>query len=586
MSVVGTAGHVDHGKSTLLLALTGRDPDRWEEEKRRGLTIDLGFAWTTLPSGREVSFVDVPGHERFIKNMLAGIEAIDVALFVVAADEGWMPQSEEHLAILDLLEVTRGVVALTKVDRVDAELVELATLEILERLEGTSLEGAPVVPVAAPEGKGIADLKDRLDALLPEAGTGREPRLWVDRRFTVAGAGTVVTGTLLGGPLAVGDTLVAYPGGNTVRVRSLESHEVSAERVEAHRRVAANLVGAPGALGRGSMLGREGNWAETDRFTAAVATARYVEELGDRGAFQVHAGTAAVPARIRSVGDGTLVTLDHPLPLRYGDRFVIRETGRRVVVAGGVVLDPHPPAKGRHLRAAAALSRSLSPAEAADALLEIRGSESIAVLRAQTGAEPTAGAVVGEWVVSQGERMRLEVRAVEVLKEFHRAAPLRPGMPFATFASRLGVAPEVAATVVEAASRLDSDGGLVWHGDHTVSLDPAQQERWDRARAILDEAGLSPPRAAELPIDQELIHGLVRSGDLVRISADLVYLPREAERIRTAIAAMDAGFTVADFRDALGVSRKYAVPILEWADENRLTRRRGDTRTPLERSEG
>ncbi|MGH8875565.1 MAG: selenocysteine-specific translation elongation factor, partial [Acidimicrobiia bacterium] len=245
MPVVGTAGHVDHGKSTLVRALTGRDPDRWEEEKRRGLTIDLGFAWTTLPDGSEVSFVDVPGHERFIKNMLAGVEAIDVALLVVAADEGWMPQSEEHLAVLDLLGVRHGVVAVTKVDRVDADMVELATLEVEERLRGTSLEGCPVVPVAAPAGKGLDELRARLveaTAASERPATGRS-RLWIDRAFTIAGAGTVVTGTLLDGPLEVGEQVTVWPLQIDARVRGLQSHERDLRRAEPRRRVAINLAG-------------------------------------------------------------------------------------------------------------------------------------------------------------------------------------------------------------------------------------------------------------------------------------------------------------------------------------------------------
>lgn len=584
MTVVGTAGHVDHGKSTLLQALTGRDPDRWEEEKRRGLTIDLGFAWAILPSGREVSFVDVPGHERFIKNMLAGIEAIDVALFVVAADEGWMPQSEEHLAIIDLLEVRRGVVALTKTDRVDGELAELATLEILEHLEGTSLEGAPIVPVSAPVGRGLPELVDALDSLLPEPVAGSDPRLWVDRRFTVAGAGTVVTGTLLGGPLRVGDTLVVHPGGTEVRIRSLESHEAAWELVEPHRRVAANLVGAPEALRRGAMLGRAERWLATDRFTASVRTARYVEELGERGAFHVHVGTAAVPARLRSVGEATLVSLAQPLPLRYGDRFIIRETGRRVVVAGGVVLDPEPAGRGKRLRTSIGMPAGLTPAAAAQALLEVRGVERMARLRAHTGAEKIDGTAVDEWMISPDELERLEERAVAEVASFHRSTPLRPGIPLATLSSRLKVAPELVTRVTADSSRLESDGTVVWLGEHTVALDSRQEEAWRRARAVLEEAGLNAPRSSELPIDAEVIHGLVRSGDLVRISGDLVYLPREAERIEATISSMPDGFTVADFRDALGISRKYAVPILEWADERRLTRRRGDARTPLGRS--
>ncbi|HSJ36377.1 MAG TPA: selenocysteine-specific translation elongation factor [Acidimicrobiia bacterium] len=581
MSVVGTAGHVDHGKSTLLVALTGRDPDRWEEEKRRGLTIDLGFVWATLPSGRQVSFVDVPGHERYIKNMLAGIEAIDVALLVVAADEGWMPQSEEHLAVLDLLGVERGVVALTKVDRVDSDLVELATLEVMEHLEGTSLAGAPIMPVSAPAGQGVDEVAAALDAALTETEPGGDPRLWVDRRFTVAGAGTVVTGTLLGGPLAVGDTLEAYPGGEMLRIRSIESHEESHDRIDPHRRVALNLVGDSEAIERGTMLGRPGVWKATDRFTAHIRPARYVDELGEKGAYQVHAGSAAVPARLRLVEQGALLTLDRPLPLRYGDRFILRETGRRAVVGGGRILDPRPPARGRALRAAASLPSGLTPVDAADALLELRAMDTRSNLRAETGAEPETAISHGDILLTRIRLEDLTERATALIDEFHSTHPLRPGLPLATLASRLGVEAEVASMVVEDAPDLGGDGTVAWRAGWEVELGPGQQRAWEEARSLLAAAGLQAPRAAELPIDRELIHGLVRAGGLVMISEDLIYLPEEAEKLRSAVAAMPEGFTVADFRDRLGISRKYAVPILEWADDQGLTRRRGDTRSPV-----
>ncbi len=581
MTVIGTAGHVDHGKSTLLEALTGRDPDRWAEEKKRGLTIDLGFVWTTLPSGREVSFVDVPGHERFIKNMLAGIEAIDLALFVVAADEGWMPQSEEHLAVLDLLGVDRAVIALTKVDRVDPELVELATLEIIERLEGTSLEGAPVVPVSAPSSSGLDDIRAALDAAIPVTTLGTDPRLWIDRRFTVAGVGTVVTGTLLGGGLAVGDVLVTHPGDATARIRGLESHEKAAETVEQSRRVAMNLVGFPDDLGRGAMLGRQGRWIQTGRFTAAIRVARYVDELGDRGAFHVHVGTAAVPARIRAVGDSWVVRLDRPLPLRYGDRFIVRETGRRAVVGGGVVLDPAPAARGASLRASAGLPLGLGPAEAANSLLRIRGRDRLSRLEAQAGAAPSKATIIGDMVVTEQELDRLVAAARSEVESFHAATPLREGIPLATLSSRLGAAPELVSHAVDSTRDLDGDGTVVWQAGHTVALDPSQEAAWEEARGILAEAGIQVPRVSELPIGKEVLHRLIRSGELVRISDDLVYLPTDAERLREAIAAMPESFTVADFRDSLQISRKYAVPILEWADSVGLTRRRGDTRTPI-----
>ncbi|HEX7100908.1 MAG TPA: selenocysteine-specific translation elongation factor [Acidimicrobiia bacterium] len=586
MTVIGTAGHVDHGKSTLLQAITGRDPDRWEEEKRRGLTIDLGFVWATLPSGREVSFVDVPGHERFIKNMLAGVEAIDVALFVVAADEGWMPQSEEHLAVLDLLEVQRGVVAVTKADLVDDEVLELATLEVIERLEGTSLEDSPVVAVSSTTGRGLDELLGALDAAVEEPEAGDDPRLWVDRRFSITGAGTVVTGTLLGGPLQVGDVLRAYPADVAVRVRALESHERHHERVAPHRRVAVNLVDAPEDLARGAMLGLPGRWEMTLRFTATIRPARYIDDLSERGAFQLHVGTTAVTARLRLLAEGALIILDRPLPLRYGDRFIVRETGRRAVVAGGRVLDPSPPRRGQALRLAAGLAPDLPLPEAASRLLVIRRAERVDRLVAHTGAAPSEAQIFGETAVSPDEHARLEQAAVAVVGEFHRQNPLRPGMPTATLASRLGTETEIAAAIAQQSPTLHTDGATVWVRGHTAELHPTQREQWEATRRLLAEAGLQPPRVAELPIDKEVVHLLARSGDLVIVSPDLVYLPETIRQVEEAIAGMTGPFTVAEFRDTLGISRKYAVPLLEWADERRLTRRQGDTRTPLVSREG
>jgi selenocysteine-specific elongation factor len=339
MPVIGTAGHVDHGKSTLIEALTGRDPDRWDEEKERGLTIDLGFAWTTLGDGTEVGFVDVPGHERFIKNMLAGIDAIDVALFVVAADEGWMPQSEEHLAVLDLLGISKGVIALTRADIVDTDTADLAELEVQDRVAGTVLENAPIIRTGAPAGLGVSEIRDALAEALEgiPARSGNRPRLWIDRAFTIGGAGTVVTGTLVGGPVEVGDQLVVWPGEDRVRIRTIQSHETGHERLDPGRRAALNLAGTTrDRVPRGAMLGRPADWEPTTRFLADLRAIRdLTEPLRDRGAYQLHVGSSAVPARLRLVEGPSLETTgvaaieaQRAIPLRVGDRFILREVGR------------------------------------------------------------------------------------------------------------------------------------------------------------------------------------------------------------------------------------------------------------------
>lgn len=582
MPLIGTAGHVDHGKSTLIRRLTGRDPDRWDEEKRRGLTIDLGFAWTELPSGTEVSFVDVPGHERYLKNMLAGIEAIEVALFVVGADEGWMPQSEEHLAVLDLLDVRHGVIALTKTDLVDPDLVDLATLEISEYLLGTSLESAGIVPVSGKTGAGMETLVAHLDELVSgveSADVGR-PRLWVDRSFTASGAGTVVTGSLLDGSISVDDPAVVYPRRLETRVRGVQSHERSLEEVAPGRRVALNLAGLDAEeVERGDMVGHRDHWELTDRFTASLHTARYVEDLDRRGAYQIHVGSAVMQVTIVAMEEGAAVLqLQRPLPLAVGDRYVVRDTGRRLVVAGGRVLDPEPGPTRRALRDSASIDPDVGREAVATTLLELRGIDSANRLARQTRGGEASGKAKGDVVMSEQALERLVRTATEIVDEEHRQHPLRVGIPMATLAERLGVDQEVADLIIETSSELERIGPDVSLQGRQIEISEDDEAAWSQARDSL-AAGLVVPTVDELGLDRELLHLKIRTGDLVRISEDLVFLPHQVEELSEIIRGMAPEFTVADFRDAADLSRKYAVPILEWSDREGLTVRRGDTRT-------
>ncbi len=583
MAVIGTAGHVDHGKSTLVEALTGRDPDRWAEEKARGLTIDLGFAWTELEPGVEVSFVDVPGHERFIKNMLAGIESVDVGLLVVAADEGWKPQTEEHVAVLDLLGVSTGVVALTKVDRVDPDLAELARLEVAERLEGTSLEGAEIIHVSAVAGTGLAELRHELSELV--AGIGplpvRDPRLWIDRAFSIVGAGTVVTGTLTDGPIEVEDRLVLFPSGREVRVRGIQSHEQQVTRAEPQRRVALNLSGVERSeIERGAMLARPGTFVTSSRFTAGVRPARYVNELTDRGAYHLHVGSGAWPARLRMLApDLASVQTTEAIPLRFGDRFILRESGRRLVVGGGTVLDLRPPRRGG---AARKLGRQLvgvvDPDLIADILVTARGRYPLNELSTETGGGRPRATVVEGIAFASEEMDRLGIRARRLVERFHAENPLRPGIPAARLASELDVTPAVLSQIAAGAG-LSIDGTTVASVGRTVQLTDEQQAGWERARALLADRGYANlPRASEIGLDQEVVHRLTRDGSLVRVSADFVYLPEQVDQIIALMRGLEQPFTVAAFKDATGMSRKYAVPFLEWADGNGTTVRSGDVR--------
>ncbi|MGH9304604.1 MAG: selenocysteine-specific translation elongation factor, partial [Acidimicrobiales bacterium] len=360
MRVVATAGHVDHGKSTLIRHLTGTDPDRLAEEHRRGLTIDLGFAATTLPSGAEVGFVDVPGHARFVKNMLAGVGAVDACMFVVAANEGWKPQSEEHLRILDLLGTGHGGIVVTKVSLVDRDSLELVAMEIADAVKGTFLEGAETVEVDVEAGIGIegeaglVSMLERLVASTPQAVDSGRPRLFVDRSFALAGAGTVVTGTLTGGRLQVGDRLVLEPGGNKVRVRGLQSHGRAFSEASPGRRLAVSLAGiSHHEVRRGQALVREGQWHPTRRLDAQLRVLTSLGRgVGRKGAFVGHFGSGEYPLRLSVLGglseiepgESGFVRLRLPvaLALMPGNRYILRESGRAETLGGGEVLDIAP----------------------------------------------------------------------------------------------------------------------------------------------------------------------------------------------------------------------------------------------------
>lgn len=591
MPIVGTAGHVDHGKSTLVKALTGRDPDRWEEEKQRGLTIDLGFAWTKLPSGTEIGFIDVPGHERFIKNMLAGVDAINVALLVVAADEGWMPQSEEHMAVLDLLEVPRVVVAITRLGLTDSDTAELAAAEVAEQLAGTVAETAPILPVDSVSGTGIDELVAALDeAVAADAVEDiHRPRLWLDRAFSISGAGTIVTGTLLGGVLAVGDRVELYPTGSTARIRGLQSHERVMETVEPGNRAAINLSGIERAdVGRGMMLGIPEQWMVSDRLLVTLRTIRRLDEgLKDRGAFHLHMGSGSWPVRLRLLGTtqlegsgSAILTLNTPVPVAVGDRFILREVGRRAVVAGGTVLDPAPPRRNLG-QAANALEGILSADanEQAGKLLAWRGSELLTVLAAQTrGGTPQAATVVGPTALAERERERLTAAAIEAVQEFVAANPLRPGMPKASLASQLRIEPDLVSALIGAADELSDLGADVAPAGFATELSPTQLLDWEEARGSLSATGLAVPRLRDLGLANDLVHALIRQGLLTRVGPDLVYLPEQIDQVLSGLAGLPDSFTVAQFRDHLQLTRKYAVPLLEWLDKEGHTVRDGDLR--------
>jgi selenocysteine-specific elongation factor len=580
MPVIGTAGHVDHGKSTLIEALTGRNPDRLAEERRRGLTIDLGFAWTALADGTPVGFVDVPGHERFIKNMLAGIEVVQGVLFVVAADEGWMPQSEEHLAIIDLLEQRNGVVALSRRDLVDDDTAALATLEVEEALAGTSLAGSPIIEVSPPTGLGIEELRHELGKMVGRVTSSGRPRMWIDRSFTIAGSGTVVTGTLSGGSISTGDEIAIWPGPVTARVRGLQSHEQTVDSAVPGSRTAMNLGGVGlDAINRGSMAGRPGEWQPTDVFLASLRAARGMDDaLADRGAYHLHAGSGAWPMRLRRVGeDAALIRVAEAVPLAMGDRFIVRDVGRRAVIGGGRVLDPAP--RGRPSPAAIGVLRAALDGPdvgRANALVELRGRAVVSTVAAHSGAVPSGLTTIGETVFSDTEVAEIRRSALATVAAFHAANPLRPGMPSASLAERLGLEVEQLTALI--GGDLIIETSYVREVDFDANLDAAHQEAQEMVRKALTESGLAVPRASQLGISLELRHALERKGVLARVDDDLVYLPEQIEQMKGVIAGLEEGFTVSEFRDACGISRRQAVPVLEWFDRTGLTERFGDRR--------
>jgi len=580
--VVATAGHVDHGKSTLVRALTGTDPDRFAEEKRRGLTIDLGFAWTDLAPGRTVAFVDVPGHERFVPTMLAGVGSIGVVLLVVAADGGWMPQSAEHLAALDALGVSRGLLVVTRADLADPGP---ATREALDHLEGTTLAGLPAVACSASTGQGLDDVRRALADVLdsvppPPAGP---VRLWVDRSFSVRGAGTVVTGTLSASAVAVGEELelAGADGRRRVRVRGLQSLEREVARAEAVARVAVNLRGVErGEVGRGDALLTPGSSRSTDvvdlRLPGVAAA-----DLPPR--VVAHLGTAAVGARVRPLGGDTLrLQLDRPLPLWIGDRLLVREPAQHLVLGGAVVLDVAPPPLRRR-GAAAARAEVLAPLDGTpDEASELRrrGLVRAGDLRAM-GVTVRSAPVAGDWHADPaawaraGERLRAAVAA------HVRAHPLQPG-PTLEEARQACALPDRALVEALVAPPLRlADGRIVTATDQ---LPPGVAGAVATLRAGLEREPFAAPdaeRLRELGLGRAELAAAVRAGLLSSPAPGIVLGPDALDRATERLAALTAPFTVSEARQALGTSRRVAVPLLTALDAARRTRRGSDDRRTL-----
>jgi selenocysteine-specific elongation factor len=629
--VIGTAGHVDHGKSTLVQALTGINPDRLAEEQARSLTIDLGFAWLTLPSGREVSMVDVPGHEDFIRNMLAGIGGVDLGLLVVAADEAIMPQTREHLAILDLLQVPRGVVALTKCDLVpDPDWLELVQEEIREQLAGTVLAQAPIVAVSSVTRMGLDELLQVLDTELdlvpPHRDLGR-PRLPIDRAFAISGFGTVVTGTLQDGSLRVGDTVAVLPPGMTARIRGLQSHKTKVDQALPGSRVAVNLTGVnTDELARGQVIALPGTMQPT---TLADLRLRVLKNapwpIRHNQQVEFFAGAARTPARLRLLDAPELLpgqygwvqaNLEQPLVLARGDRVIVRLLSPSTTLGGGLVVQPYP--RRRHKRFSPAVLAELEALASDDPLVVVlalveaasEGSSTDDLLRLsglpRATLERTLHHLVAQGAlfdlvneapgdeVAQASSLFLGTKVWEswlarlrdALQGYHREHPMRLGMPREELRSRLRLADrpfDLLITQAVARRSLLFGGALLSLPDHAVALSPEQNRLAVELVAELRATGATPPSAsqAEERLGAELLQYLIDVGQLVKASDSVLFdahtVGQMTEQV-VAFAREHGQITVAECRDLLQSSRRYAMSLLEHLDRLQITKRVGDTR--------
>jgi len=618
MYVIGTAGHVDHGKSTLVKALTGIDPDRFPEEKAREMTIDLGFAWMALPSGREVSIVDVPGHERFIKNMLAGVGAIDLALLIVAADESVMPQTREHLAILDILQITRGLVVVTKTDLVDEELVELVKAEVEDTLQGTSFEGCPMVGVSAYTGDGLEELKATMDSILDETDARQDlgrPRLPIDRCFTISGFGTVVTGTLIDGTLTVGQEIELAGSGQRARVRGLQSHKTKVDATDPGVRLAVNLSGlSKDEVERGEILTIPGWLKPTYRLDARLRMVKNAPNpLKHNQGVTFHLFTSEASARVRLLDADRLTAgqegwvqllLADPLPVVKGDFFVIRSS--EDTLGGGQIVDPNPRRRYRRFdddvidrlmtldqgtggdiiisvaeqwgpcdMTTLSQRTNLSQEEVTERVSQLTG-EGHLVSLGEFGGD--ADAVVYS---AQGWDI-LKSKVASALQLYHTQYPLRHGVPAQEIRSRLNLSQPVyqraLARLVEEQIVVDERQSLRLP-DHEITLTPKMEEEASAYLNSLQKDPYSPP--SDQRVSPELLGVLIDQGKVVRVTDGVIFDASAYREMTERIVQhlKDQGnITVAEARTMFNTSRKYILPLLEHMDQQQITRRTGDER--------
>ena len=560
--VICTAGHVDHGKSTLINALTGIDPDRWAEEKRRGLTIDLGFAKADRKDNGFVSFIDVPGHERFLKNMLAGVGAVDGCLFVVDSTEGWKPQSEEHLRILNLLGVRKGLIALTKISLADDDLLEIVSLEIKDHLKGTFLESAPIIPVDSITGVGIDSLTTELEKMLedtPVAKDNDRPRLWIDRVFTVKGAGTVVTGTLTGGSLKVDDEIIINPQNFVTKIRSLQSHDEQIPNIGPGSRIAINLANIDHrSIGRGSVITNPEQWFLTSTFDAELNVLPSIEhEVSRRGAYLAYIGTKEEFVKVRVLGDEVIpagskglvrVYMNEKLPLMLGDRLILRESGRNETIGGAIVLDPDPILRAAEAKPNSSIERIITehkwitPSHL-EALTGVRRQEDVPGWIVDPNCLQDMIANLSQRLLTAGN-LGLDITSLD---QFERAA----------IGLLEGVLIEGKYLRMEGADNLSDHPYLdqlesnLFKPPDADSVDPRELRELVRRELIIEQNGIFFSQKA---------------------------VTSAAKRIRVLLKRNPEGVTVGEVRIALDSTRKYVLPLLNHLDQIGATVRRNDVR--------
>jgi selenocysteine-specific elongation factor len=625
--LVGTAGHIDHGKTSLVKALTGIDTDRLEEEKRRGITIDLGFAHLQLTPSLQLGFVDVPGHERFVKNMLAGIGGIDLVLFVVAADESIKPQTREHFDICRLLGIPGGVIALTKADLVDSEIRDLVRLEVEELVAGSFLEGAAVVGVSSTTGEGLAELREALAHAAAKAVQRNAAgyfRLPIDRVFSVKGFGTVVTGTQISGSVAKEQEVEVYPAARRLRVRGVHVHGEAAGQALAGQRTAVNLADIePAELRRGDVLSEPGRFRAVTRLDCRLELLPSAKPLKNRAPVHFHSGTSEIEAEIRLLGGaGVLqpgargyarVVLRDKALLLPRDRFIIRMFSPVVTIGGGVVLDigEHHYRKGEDDDARLSALESNDPAARVSLLVketpygmgmaELISRTGLARREIETAAAAAKLVVMAQpapWYVDRSRFEELQKQLIRMVEEFHRAKPLVAGIPRPDLRARLfpdrrqaDAAPTFLLDALLGATReLTAEGEMVHARSHKVTLREDEEQARAAIEGAFEKAGLATPAVAEVLARsgveaaraRSLLQILLREHRLVRISEDMVFHRSALEGLRQLLAARkSARFTVSTFKDWTGISRKYAIPLLEYLDREHVTRREGEERLVL-----